>query len=623
MWNNKQVDPSAELLGLLREGIDVLVRPKENNVHNRFFVRDHVTTSAVFMVDDDLLLPQKSIEAAFDAWLAEPDRIVGFFPRTFERINASVESYRYTSTTWPGPQRAPASSLNYSIVIRAYIVKASYLSAAVEKLGSSGFLKSLHCDDLLMNFIVSSLASLPPLLVSSSFTDVMVDDWESQNVNLECRTTGPETMAKTGSRRRLPPCSSGNATVGLSNAPFWSIQRSECLDTLTRSFGEMPLLATSNVVRAEGCFCESKKRGCEPSCPHFDVYSAMLQGRKKRASPQFSESTFIDPIYRLVRSKEYDDSFYASTMASDFDTGLVQFPKGFGPLRGTLPERDSPSMFLFTTLRADSAESAALLQRFLEHYFRLGVPFNQMYITLHTALESGMEKSTTRFAIEKIMDARRVWYNTWIGDFVPRIALFHRFLLQQQRVRTKDWIVSVDIDEHLRLPDWIGTSLNSPSLQDLVALLGDTGFNAVKTVMVDRVSRSGELLKPKETGPLLREQYPLLCSITGPVAGGLSYKITVHSGALRTTGGGHNIATEYFFRKRLFRRLAFDTTHPARVFPTTFSLDHFKWHSGVLGLLQERNASYFSKGMGFWKESDRLIRSLEDPLKCASPSSMR
>jgi hypothetical protein len=53
----------------------------QNNLNNRFIPPEGLATDAVFNVDDDMVIPCEYMTAAFEAWMAAPNSLVGFAPR--------------------------------------------------------------------------------------------------------------------------------------------------------------------------------------------------------------------------------------------------------------------------------------------------------------------------------------------------------------------------------------------------------------------------------------------------------------------------------------------------------------------------------------------------------------
>ena len=70
--NDKRLENRAEVFVLQKE---------KDSLNSRFEPIEQLTTPAVFMVDDDLRVSCSSLMHAFQAWNANPDAMVGFYPR--------------------------------------------------------------------------------------------------------------------------------------------------------------------------------------------------------------------------------------------------------------------------------------------------------------------------------------------------------------------------------------------------------------------------------------------------------------------------------------------------------------------------------------------------------------
>lgn len=53
----------------------------EDNLNNRFNPIEDLTTDAIFSVDDDVIVPCRTLNFAFTVWQTAPSTMVGFVPR--------------------------------------------------------------------------------------------------------------------------------------------------------------------------------------------------------------------------------------------------------------------------------------------------------------------------------------------------------------------------------------------------------------------------------------------------------------------------------------------------------------------------------------------------------------
>lgn len=54
---------------------------EEDNLNNRFKPIEDLRTDAIFSVDDDVIVPCRTLDFAFTVWKTAPHTMVGFVPR--------------------------------------------------------------------------------------------------------------------------------------------------------------------------------------------------------------------------------------------------------------------------------------------------------------------------------------------------------------------------------------------------------------------------------------------------------------------------------------------------------------------------------------------------------------
>lgn len=79
VWNGGD-PPPASLFKASRAPVRIR-QETQNDLSNRLRPDDGITTAAVLLADDDVLLRCADVERAFAAWLAHQQALVGFFPR--------------------------------------------------------------------------------------------------------------------------------------------------------------------------------------------------------------------------------------------------------------------------------------------------------------------------------------------------------------------------------------------------------------------------------------------------------------------------------------------------------------------------------------------------------------
>eukprot|EP00050_Salpingoeca_kvevrii_P008465 m.303077 g.303077 ORF g.303077 m.303077 type:complete len:382 (+) comp15643_c0_seq1:80-1225(+) len=146
--------------------------PIDYSLNNRFRPYESIRTEAVFSLDNDLLVPENYLERVYDAWLLDPQRIVGFSMRL--AAPSEVPKYRGKyEIWWPdySHARIPGQSLAYNLVftnaamlhrdlLNEYTCRApAALRQRVEELRS--------CEDIAMNLLAYRKWRKPPLAMVS------------------------------------------------------------------------------------------------------------------------------------------------------------------------------------------------------------------------------------------------------------------------------------------------------------------------------------------------------------------------------------------------------------------------------------------------------------------------
>ncbi|VDM25107.1 unnamed protein product, partial [Toxocara canis] len=206
VWNNIywQPPPVSEWPHISRP-IKIL-QMRKNRLSNRFIAFSEITTEAVFSLDDDIsTLTVDEIQFAYQTWRENPERLVGFLPRS-DVYNDSSKTYTYSSE-W---------SNNMSIVLTGAAFFHKYYGILYHTLLPSAvrsYVQSAkNCEDIAMNFLISSLTGKCPLKVTPRKKFV------------------------------CPQCVKNGISVW--DAPRL-LQRSECVSKFSSWMGENSLISTS------------------------------------------------------------------------------------------------------------------------------------------------------------------------------------------------------------------------------------------------------------------------------------------------------------------------------------------------------------------------------------------
>ncbi|PIA43935.1 hypothetical protein AQUCO_01800173v1 [Aquilegia coerulea] len=195
-----------------------VLRQSTQSLNARFFPRPSITTRAVAICDDDVEIDRESFEFAFKIWSTHQESMIGFFARShdFDLLKKSwIYSVHYDK---------------YSILLTKFmILNTNYLYkySCGSGSGSDNDMKMvklrnvvdemMNCEDILMNFVVSSEVSSGPILVDAK---KLRDHGDSRNQNGE----------------------EGERDVGLSSRRReHRKRRGDCIREFHKVLGRMPL----------------------------------------------------------------------------------------------------------------------------------------------------------------------------------------------------------------------------------------------------------------------------------------------------------------------------------------------------------------------------------------------
>ncbi|KAM4630664.1 exostosin-1c isoform 1-T2 [Polymixia lowei] len=171
---------------------------------SRFLPHVAIETEAVLSLDEDTVLLTSEVNFAFLVWRSFPERIVGYPPRS-HFWDPLKHAWGYTSK-WTN---------DYSIVLTGaafyhryyHYLFSHYLPPSLRALVD----RTSNCEDILMNFLVSSVTHLPPIKV-----------------------------AQRKQYKELPN-PQGTKSAPWANPEHFN-QRQECVNTFASWFGYMPLV---------------------------------------------------------------------------------------------------------------------------------------------------------------------------------------------------------------------------------------------------------------------------------------------------------------------------------------------------------------------------------------------
>ncbi|KAK4489486.1 hypothetical protein RD792_005295 [Penstemon davidsonii] len=180
---------------------------KEDNLNNRFKPIEDLRTDAIFSVDDDVIVPCRTLDFAFTVWKTAPLTMVGFVPRMhwpYEEKNGLTQ-HRYCGW-WPVWWKG-----TYNMVLsKAAFFHKKYLDIYTNKMPSSihdYVSRERNCEDIAMSFLVANATGASPIWVKGKIYEI--------------------------------------GSSGISSLKSHNDKRNKCTNDFISIFGTMPLVSTN------------------------------------------------------------------------------------------------------------------------------------------------------------------------------------------------------------------------------------------------------------------------------------------------------------------------------------------------------------------------------------------
>lgn len=244
VWNNLAEPPPLKLWKSLGpHPVPVVFKEQTSNqMRNRLQPFPEIESDAVLMLDDDTLVSVPDLSFAFSVWKQFPDQIVGFVPR--KHVSTASGVYSYGSFELQDPETAGGD--RYSMVLigaaffhRRYLKLFQDQPQAVHALVD----ETQNCDDIATNFAVALYLRRQSKATGgiSKPSGVFVKPVDLRNL---------EKDASSGYQ-------------GMWHRPEHLLQRSYCLNRLTKIYGFMPLSFSNLMVSQFGfpSYANHKSRG--------------------------------------------------------------------------------------------------------------------------------------------------------------------------------------------------------------------------------------------------------------------------------------------------------------------------------------------------------------------------
>ncbi|KAI8029301.1 Glycosyltransferase family 64 protein C4 [Camellia lanceoleosa] len=180
---------------------------KEDNLNKRFKPIEDLRTDAIFSVDDDVIVPCRTLDFAFAVWQTAPFTMVGFVPRMhwLDQEKNGITYFKYEgwwSVWWMG---------TYSMVLsKAAFFHRKYLDLYTHKMPSSIYdyiTRERSCEDIAMSLLIANATDAPPIWVKGKIYEI--------------------------------------GSSGISSLIGHSKRRNKCLNDFISLYGTMPLVPTN------------------------------------------------------------------------------------------------------------------------------------------------------------------------------------------------------------------------------------------------------------------------------------------------------------------------------------------------------------------------------------------
>ncbi|CAB1321084.1 unnamed protein product, partial [Coregonus sp. 'balchen'] len=221
LWNSEKPPPHRSKWPPMP--VPLTVTDGRRKTSSRFLPNVAIETEAVLSLDEDTVLLTSEVNFAFLVWRSFPERIVGYPPRS-HFWDPVKHAWGYTSK-WTN---------EYSIVLTGaafyhryyHYLFSHYLPPSLRALVD----RTSNCEDILMNFLVSSVTHLPPIKVAQR---KQYKELPSSQVRRH-----PSMVNLTN---ELPSPQGTKMSAPWANPEHFT-QRQECVNSFARWFGYMPLV---------------------------------------------------------------------------------------------------------------------------------------------------------------------------------------------------------------------------------------------------------------------------------------------------------------------------------------------------------------------------------------------
>lgn len=276
------------------------------------------------------------------------------------------------------------------------------------------------------------------------------------------------------------------------------------------------------------------------------------------------------------------------------------------------------NVYLLTTIPSNVKLDKTLLRMFVQHYVSLGITPRNFLVVVQ-----GVEASSVSDMSTWLKEIGVKFIRAWVGQFDSRRKILEYIVLQEEAGVTEatQWIVLADCDElH---------EFRSP-LPVLINYLEKKKLKGLTAYFADRVTYTGVIPPQMRDNQSLLTQFPLVCRITKNVVQGYDWKVVIFQAVVRSEN--HRVIgkqachmlvkTARFKLHRLQRKKLCSNISDVAKNPKIFQdvadygkakvvVHHFKWVGAVTKTLRERVHRYKKIGLGWYKQSERLLKYIQ------------
>lgn len=203
-----------------------------------------------------------------------------------------------------------------------------------------------------------------------------------------------------------------------------------------------------------------------------------------------------------------------------------------------------------------------LVYNFIKYYKEMGV--DNFLLIVHSKEQNSKNLEET-LDILKSFNITPVYM--WIEEF-NIYKVDHKKWNIYDTCKSSDWILDVDLDEFIELPDEFS------NINDFLYYCDVNNYTYVDGEFIDRVSKIGELNKINRTEDIFN-QFPIKCRITRDILKEPCAKTPIMKGNLRPTHGHHSIDMDVSSNK-IYNKC-----------PFFMPVNHFKWDFTVIDRLEK------------------------------------